>query len=124
MKIKKVGTRNLTKEELLFDKEFRGKLKSNKIGSFGLAADASDIDRMKFSIARDIIFFRMKSEISQTEIAKIIGVSKSRISEILHYRLSKYSLDTLVKYLFSLKGHVKETDKRIEEIADMFNFAA
>jgi predicted XRE-type DNA-binding protein len=124
MKIKKIGTRKLTKEELLFDKEFKAKLRSDKVGSVGLSADASEIEKMKFSIARDIIFFKMKSEITQTEIAKIIGVSKSRISEILHYRLSKYSLDTLVKYLFSLKGYVKETDKRIEEISDTFNFAA
>jgi predicted XRE-type DNA-binding protein len=124
MKIKKIGSRKLTKEEVLFDKEFKNKLKNNKVGSLGLPVDASEIDKMKFSIARDIIFFKMKSDLSQTEIAKMIGVSKSRISEILHYRLSKYSLDTLVKYLFSLKGHVKEIDKRIEEIADTFKFAA
>lgn len=124
MKIKKVGTRKLSKSEILLDKEVQKKIKSKKVGSIGLSPSASEIDRIKFSIARDIIFFKTKSELSQTEIAEIIGVSKSRISEILHYRLSKYSLDTLVKYLFALKGHVAETDRRINDIVETFKPAA
>jgi predicted XRE-type DNA-binding protein len=124
MKIKKIGTRTLTENEIALDKIVNSKLKNDKFGSVGLPPNATEIDKMKFSIARDIIFFKMKSEITQTEIAKIIGVSKSRISEILHYRLAKYSLDTLIKYLFALKGHVKEIDQRIEQIAGMFKIAA
>lgn len=124
MKIKKIGTRKLTKDEIALDKVVKSKIKHEKFGSIGLPPDATEIDKMKFSIARDIIFFKMKSEISQSDIAKMIGVSKSRISEILHYRLAKYSLDTLIKYLFALKGHVKEIDKRIEEISETFNIAA
>ena len=124
MKIKKVGTRKLTKDEIALDKIVKSKLKNDSFGSVGLPPDASEIEKMKFSIARDIIIFKLKSETSQTDMAKIIGVSKSRVSEILHYRLSKYSLDTLIKYLFALKGHVKETDRRIEVIADLFKIAA
>lgn len=123
MKIKKIGTRKLTRAEIATDKVVKSKIKNEKFGSIGLPPDATAIDKMKFSIARDVIIFKMKSEVSQSDIAKIIGVSKSRISEILHYRLAKYSLDTLIKYLFALKGHVKEIDKRIEEIADMFKIA-
>jgi predicted XRE-type DNA-binding protein len=124
MKIKKVGTRKLTKDEIALDKTVKSKLKNDKFGSIGLPPNASEIEKMKFSIARDIIIFKLKSETSQTDMAKIMGVSKSRVSEILHYRLSKYSLDTLIKYLFTLKGHLKETDKRIEVIADLFKIAA
>ena len=123
MKIKKVGTRKLTKDEIELDKKVKAKFKNESFGSIGLSPDASEIEKMKFSIARDIIIFKMKSEISQTDMAKIMGVSKSRISEILHYRLSKYSLDTLIKYLFALKGHVMETDRRIDEISGLFNIA-
>ena len=124
MKIKKVGTRKLTKDEIALDKAVESKLKNDKFGSVGLPPNATDIEKMKFSIARDIIIFKLKSEISQNDMAKIMGVSKSRVSEILHYRLSKYSLDTLIKYLFTLKGHLRETDRRIEVIADLFKIAA
>ncbi len=124
MKIKKVGTRKLTKDEIALDKIVKSKLKSDSFGSVGLPSNASEIEKMKFSIARDILIFKLKSKTSQTDMAKIMGVSKSRVSEILHYRLSKYSLDTLLKYLFALKGHVKETDRRIEVIADLFKIAA
>ena len=124
MKIKKIGNRKLTKDEIALDKIVKSKLKNKEFGSMGLPLNATEIDKMKASIARDINFFKMKSEISQSEMAKIIGVSKSRISEILHYRLAKYSLETLIKYLFALKGYVKEIDKRIEEMSDMFKIAA
>lgn len=124
MKIKKVGTRKLTKDEIALDKTIKSKLKNENFGSVGLPPNASEIEKMKFSIARDISIFKLKSETSQTDMAKIMNVSKSRVSEILHYRLSKYSLDTLIKYLFALKGHVKETDRRIEVIADLFKIAA
>ena len=124
MKIKKVGTRKLTKDEIALDEAVKSKLKNDNFGSIGLSPNASEIEKMKFSVARDIIFFKLKSETSQTEMAKIMGVSKSRVSEVLHYRLSKYSLDTLIKYLFALKGHVLETDRRIEVIADLFKIAA
>ena len=75
---------------------------------------------MKHSIARDLVIFKKMSEISQVEMAKIVGVDKSRITEILHYRISKFSLDTLIQYLFRLKGRVKIIDDRIEEISDLF----
>jgi len=124
MKIKKIGTRKHSKNEMILDKIITSKLKDDCFGSVGLPLNATEIDIMKFSIARDLIIFKMKSGISQTDMAKIIGVSKSRISEVLHYRLAKYSLDTLIKYLFSLKGHVKEIDKRIKDIANIFKIAA
>lgn len=124
MKIKKIGTRKLTKEEMALDGQMVKKLSRKGVGSVGLSPNATPLEQMKYSIAHDIVLFKRKSEISQSEIAKIIGVSKSRISEILHYRLSKYSLDTLIKYLFALKGHVKEIDKRIEQIADIFKIVA
>ena len=124
MKIKKVGTRKLTKDEIALDKIVKSKLKSDSFGSVGFPSNASEIEKMKFSIARDILIFKLKSKTSQTDMAKIMGVSKSRVSEILHYRLSKYSRDTLLKYLFALKCHVKETDRRIEVIADLFKIAA
>ncbi len=124
MKIKKIGTRTLTKEEIALDNKMVKKLSRRGVGPVGLSPNAPPLEQMKYSIAHDIVLFKRKSEISQSEMAKIIGVSKSRISEILHYRLAKYSLDTLIKYLFALKGHVKEIDKRIEEIADIFKIAA
>lgn len=124
MKIKKAGTRKLTKDEIALDKTVKSKLKNENFGSLGLPPNASEIEKMKFSIARDIIIFKLKSEISQSDMAKIMSVSKSRVSEILHYRLSKYSLDTLIKYLFSLKGNVKETDRRIVVISELFKIVA
>ncbi len=128
MKIKYIGKRKSTQKEQAFDKEILNevtrKSKSKDFGSVALSPKASSIDKMKYSIARDMVIFLQKSEMSQVEMAKLIGINKSRISEILHYRLSKFSLDTLMKYLFTLKGIVKEVDQRIEEISGSFDIAS
>ena len=99
------------------DKHTKGK---KLIGPISPSSGMSQIERMKHSIARDLVIFKKMSEISQVEMAKIVGVDKSRITEILHYRISKFSLDTLIQYLFRLKGRVKIIDDRIEEISDSF----
>ena len=90
------------------------------VGSVAPTVNMSHIEKMKYSIARDLVMFKAMSGFSKIEMAKLIGVNKSRITEILHYRISKFSLDTLVQYLFKLEGQVKEIDARIEEISDSF----
>lgn len=124
MKIRKVGTRKLTKNEIILDEIIEKKIANDDFGSLGLPPNATEIDMMKYSIVQDIALFKLATKMSQTEISKLIGVSKSRISEILHYHISNYSLDTLIKYLFSLKGHVEEVDDRIEQIAKTFKIVA
>jgi len=39
-----------------------------------------------------------EQELSQRELAKKLGVVESRVSEVLHYRIQKITLDRLVKY--------------------------
>ena len=78
MKIKKVGTRKLTKDEIALDKVVKSKVKNEKFGSVGLPPYATEIDKMKFSIARDIIIFKMKSEVSQSEHEKQKDYSQSK----------------------------------------------
>jgi predicted XRE-type DNA-binding protein len=87
------------------------------MGSVTPSSGASPMEKMKYSIARDLVMFKKLSGISQTEMAGLIGVDKSRITEILHYRIFKFSLDTLIQYLFRLEGRVREIDERIAEIS-------
>jgi predicted XRE-type DNA-binding protein len=128
MKIKSIKLKKATPKDQRLDKEIlkevTKKARTKNFGSVALSPDASEIDKMKYSIARDMVIFLQKSEMSQIEMAKLIGINKSRVSEVLHYRLSKFSLDTLVKYLFTLKGLVKEIDRRIADISDSFDIAS
>ena len=129
MKIKSIKTRKSTEVEKKLDieilKEIEKKSKANKnFGSVSLSPKATQVEKMKYAIARDLVMFRTMSGMNQVEMAKLIGINKSRINEILHYRISKFSLDTLVQYLFTLKGRVNEVDKRIENISDSFDIAS
>ena len=122
MKIKSITKRQESAQEkklvqgILKDIEKRKK----SLGSISPPSQVSYIEKMKYSVARDLVMFKKMSGVSQVEMAHLIGVNKSRITEILHYRVFKFSLDTLIQYLFKLKGRVKEVDDRIEEISHSF----
>ena len=122
MKIKSISKRKESDKEKKLAigilKDIKKLAKNKKmIGSIAPSHHVSQIEKMKFSIARDLVMFKKISGISQTAMAKLIGVDKSRISEILHYRVVKFSLDTLIQYLFKLEGRLKEIDDRIKEIS-------
>jgi len=86
------------------------------LGSYALGPDATAIDKMKYSVCRDLNVFRHLTGMPSIDLADKLGIDKSRISEILHYKIDKYSLDTLVGYLFKLRGIAKEIDRRIDVI--------
>lgn len=63
-----------------------------------LSPDASSLDRMKYDLCRRLLVYLREHELSQRELAKRLGVVESRVSEVLHYRIHKITLDRLVKY--------------------------
>ncbi len=63
-----------------------------------LPPHASSLDRTKYDLCRRLAAYMREHELSQWELAKKLGVVESRVSEVLHYRIQKITLDRLVKY--------------------------
>jgi predicted XRE-type DNA-binding protein len=40
-----------------------------------------------------------KKNMTQRQLAEILGTAETRVSEILHYRTEKFTLDRLIAYL-------------------------
>ncbi|MCM2279988.1 MAG: helix-turn-helix domain-containing protein [Oligoflexia bacterium] len=66
--------------------------------SYVLPPDAGPIDRAKYDVCRKILKFKMEKHLSQRQVAEMIGVPETRVSEILHYKIWKFSLDRLLEY--------------------------
>ena len=82
----------------VLDKTKSSKLKSTEV----LDASASPIDKMKFNICQRILKFKRENEYSNLELAEIIGVGPAVVSRILHCQISRFKVDSLLTYYFSL----------------------
>ena len=66
--------------------------------SYVLPKDAGPIDRAKYDVCRKILVYKRKHELTQRQVADLIGIPETRVSEILHYKIWKFSLDRLLEY--------------------------
>jgi predicted XRE-type DNA-binding protein len=91
------------KEETL--KKMRDKLQAVE-GSYILQPDASAGDKVKYEICRNFIMFMHKKGLTQRELAGIVSIPETRISEIVHYRIAKFTIDKLLSYYEKLNPKV------------------
>lgn len=76
-------------------------------GSASLPVDASPVDILKFQLCGQFIRYRREHDLTQRELAKLIGLSEARMSEILHYRHGRFTADHLMTYLTKIKPNLK-----------------
>jgi predicted XRE-type DNA-binding protein len=86
-------------------KSMRKKLEKAK-GSYILPADADAIDRAKYEMCRQILIYMHRKGLSQRDLAKRMGIAETRVSEIVHYRIWKFTLDRLLGYLEKINPKV------------------
>jgi predicted XRE-type DNA-binding protein len=72
-------------------------------GSQGLPPDATPLDRAKYDVCEQILIFMKKKKITQRDLAEVLNTSETRVSEMVHYRIQKFTLDRLIGYLQVIK---------------------
>lgn len=84
------------------------KLSSDKvIGSSLLPDNASQIDKLKFKSCEMIIRYRQATALKQKDLALKLKIDESRMSEILHYKIEKFTLERLIGYVTVLYPQLK-----------------
>ncbi len=73
------------------------KAKKGKIPKL-LSKDASFDDRMKFSLCKLFVRFVLKSGKKAAKLSELIQVPKTRLSDILNYKMESYSVDRLLSF--------------------------
>ena len=69
--------------------------------------NADQVELIKFNLCEALVKYCLDHKLSQRELAKILGVNESRISEIVHYNIEKLTIDRLVKHLSKLEQKIK-----------------
>ena len=126
MAIKKITKAKLSQKDIalyyeilkeLDERDRRGEL----VGVSSLPHDVSLVDKIKWDLCREIIIFKSMMGHTSKEMGELMAVDKARTSEILHYKVSKFTLDRLLSCFLGLRGYNKITDQRIEEIVRVFD---
>ena len=82
------------------------KILSKSEGSYILPPDAGAVEKGKYEVCKHILVFMHKKGLSQRQLAKKMGIPETRVSEIVHYKISKFTLDKLVSYYEKLNPKV------------------
>jgi len=67
-----------------------------------LPANASSVERLKFSLCEKFVAYLLDNKLTQRELADKIGIDESLMSKIVHYNFDDFTIDRLVKYLSAL----------------------
>ena len=78
----------------------------------GVSPEQVAIIKMKTKIKKNIISMSKKSGISNTELAKVSGLSRSVISGIINGSLQSVSLERLIKLAMALDLSINVTCKK------------
>jgi hypothetical protein len=113
--MKNAHNRKETREETitrLSDPNYEG-------GNYALPENATELEKSKYEICQNILRYQMLNEVPCKDLAYELGVSLSKLDNILYCRINLLKLDNLVSYLeklhipFHLEVSKQENIKRI-----------
>jgi predicted XRE-type DNA-binding protein len=79
-----------------------------------LAKNASLEEQMKYSLCKLFVRFIVKNKVKATDLAKLLKLPKTRISDILNYKTEKYTVDRLLSYSWKLAQEDAPTREHLQ----------
>jgi len=87
-------------------KEIEKKLGKGLVSKM-LPEDAGPVETTKHEICSHFVRYFNGAKITQKEMAKLLDVTESRVSEILHYHHERFTIDKLLALLARIKPNVR-----------------
>ena len=67
-------------------------------GAASLPKNATYAERIKYELCKRVVAYVRIHRITQTELSRKLGIDPSRVSEIVNYKVDKFTIDTLLTY--------------------------
>ena len=103
---------SLRKEEIikrLSDPNYEG-------GNYALPENASELEKSKYEICQSVARYKRINELSLKDLTYELGISPSKLDNVLYCRINLLKLDDLVSYLEKLQiSFHLEISKEIKE---------
>lgn len=77
------------------------------IGSAVLGADASLVDRFKWNLCAKIVAYSLDHHLSQKQVGKLLAIDAPEANRLLHYKIERYTIDRLIRYVEILYPKLK-----------------
>ena len=77
-------------------------------------------DKVKLGLCKHFVQFAVTKKLKMKDLAKMISIPGTRLSEIINYKVDKFSVDYLLQRLSSLAQH----DAKLKEYLNFFSQAA
>jgi predicted XRE-type DNA-binding protein len=81
-------------------------------------------DKMKISICKHFVQYMNEERITLTALSKQLKLPKSRVSEIVNYKISKYKVDKLITNLLKLSEFSPKTKAYLGLVGEALEFPA
>jgi predicted XRE-type DNA-binding protein len=65
------------------------------------------LEKFRYDIQQKFVAYKLKTKISQREMAQRIGIDESKVSKILHNRLEEFSTDRLISLYEKINPKIK-----------------
>lgn len=76
-------------------------------GNYALPENASELEKSKYEICQNIARYKRVNELNDKEIAYELGISQSKLDNVLYCRINLLKLDELASYLEKLHIHFR-----------------
>ncbi len=76
-------------------------------GTLMISPDATPLEKFRWDLCQKFIKHKRENDLSQDQMAEIIGVDKSKMSKILRHRIDEFSTDRLITLCLRLEPKLK-----------------
>ena len=76
-------------------------------GSLAPPTNPTPLEKFRFDIQQKFTVYKLKNNISQREMAKIVGIDEAKMSKILHNRIAEFSTDRLISLYEKINPSIK-----------------
>ncbi len=79
-------------------------------------------DKMKMALCKHFVRYMNEKRIKTSDLAALLQIPPSRVSEIVHYKITKFGLEKLIDNLVKLSEHsprIREYLNTFEELAEL-----
>lgn len=108
-----------TNEQLLKIEESARKNKK-KLTHITDKSKLSTEDKVKLGLCKHFIQFALNKNLKLKQVAELLDIPMPRLSEIINYKINKFSVDFLLEHLSTLARH----DAQIKAFLEFFGQAA
>jgi len=87
-------------------KRMRAKLDKVK-GTLMISPNATPLQKLRWDLCQKFVRYTREHDLTQDQLAKVLGVDKAKVSKILHHRIDEFSTDRLITLYQQLNPDIK-----------------